>query len=176
MPAHCRRRREHVSEALRSLAAAARRDLPSDSRRRVDGLARTHAVNPEVIATLNGAPDRLERFLAFYEPLAERAFGDRRLREVLHRRVAELDGLGRTYALPADVSDLEPPSGLAPDEAALVAFVDALAVNHLEVPPTRFHALRRFFSDSQMMELLWAAAVARSLARVAAVLGVPYAV
>lgn len=161
--------------ALTALAQAARHDLGAADRERLDAFAEREGLDATLVASLHHEPRRLRRFLAFYEPLLERTFGDRRLKAVVHGRVRELDALARDYALPSSAARLEPPPGLAPDEAALVAIVDALAIDHLAVAPERFDDLRRHFSDAQVMELLWAVAVARAMARAGAVLGVPYA-
>lgn len=160
--------------SLDALADTAASRLDAARRAAVDAFAEREGIDARIVATADHSPNRLERFLRFYEEAGVEPFGERRLKDVLHARVAELDELTRRHELPADAADIPLPAGLADDERALVRFADAFAVDHHAIPDAVHVDLRKHFDDARLTELLWTLAIARGLARVGAVVGVPF--
>jgi alkylhydroperoxidase family enzyme len=111
-------------------------------------------------------------FLDFYEYVMTTTL-DPRLKDVVRQRVGELAALMSRYELPRSAAELEPPTGLAPDEHALVRFVDAFAVDHHAIPEEILTELREHFSYPELTEVLWTLAAIRAMARVGAVIGTP---
>lgn len=130
--------------------------------------------NPELIATLGHAPDRLHRFVHYHEHVVEDGLTPRRLKDAIRNRVAELHELGSRFELPEDPSELDLPEDLEPDERALVRFVDAYAIDHHSVPDGIYSELHARFDIGQLTELLWYVAVARAMSRAGAALGIFY--
>ena len=159
--------------ALGFLVPAAESALTDDKRATLRRFSSTEAIDPGILATLAHSPGRLERFLDFYGQLVTDSFSDPRLKDVVRRRVSELDRLIRAHDLPADASELRPPSGLAADELALVRFIDAFAVDYRNISDEVFGDLRAHFTVGELTELLWAVAIIRGMARVGSVVGVP---
>lgn len=159
--------------SLGALADTAAARLDDAERTAVEAFAAREGIDARIVATADHSPGRIERFLRFYEHAGVEPFGDRRLKDVLHARVAELDELARRHELPADALDIPLPDGLAGDERALVRFADAFAVDHHAIPEAVHADLRRHFDDARLTELLWTLAIARGLARIGAVVGTP---
>ncbi|MBM3678241.1 MAG: hypothetical protein FJW96_10225 [Actinobacteria bacterium] len=118
----------------------------------------------EILETLDHAPHRLERFLAFFEHAAVEPFDDSRLRDAVAARVARLAALEHAGALVGD--DLPaPPAGLEADALALVRFADAFALDYQAIPDDVYAELDRHFDAPALTELLWTFAILRGIAR-----------
>jgi hypothetical protein len=155
--------REIVDHRRQQLSDAAGRDLTR--------AAEAERIAPRILASLDHSPRRLELYLNFYEQLVTGPLGESRLKSVIRGRVAELTELRLAGQLGQD-ADPPLPSGLAPDEAALVQFMDAWAIDHQAVSPDLHAALRDHFSAAELTELYWAVAIIFASARVGATIGI----
>jgi len=128
-------------------------------------------IDPRILASLAHSPNRLELYLTFYEQLVTGPLGSDRLKRVIRRRVAQLTELREQGDL-GQHAEPEPPVALAADELALTRFMDAWAIDHMDVDPGVYDELREHFSDAELTELFWAVAIVFAQARVGAVFGI----
>jgi alkylhydroperoxidase family enzyme len=157
---------------LREIAGRRHAELEPALEEAVARAAAADGIDPRVLATLDHTPDRLVLYLAFYEELVTGPLASSRLKHVIQRRVADLTQLREQGELGQHASP-ERPADLAADELALVRFMDAWAIDHLAVDPAIYDELRVHFSDAELTELLWAAAIVFASARVGATVGIP---
>ena len=144
--------------------------LSDDERAAMEHFGAASSVDERVVGTLMHAPRRLGRFVDFYIAVLEDGRAPRAAKELIERRVTELDAMERQGALPADTSSLPLPEGLEPAEQVLVRFLDQYAGDWRAVPDDVYVQLREHYDNGQLMELFWFSAMARSLARVQATL------
>jgi hypothetical protein len=127
--------------------------------------------DPRILASLAHSPNRLELYLAFYEQLVTGPLGSDRLKQVIRRRVAQLTELRERGEL-GQRAEPAPPETMAADELALTRFMDAWAIDHMNVDPDIYDELREHFSDAELTELFWAVAIVFAQARVGAAFGI----
>lgn len=144
--------------------------LTSDERAAMERFGTASSIDARAVGTLAHTPRRLGLFVDFYVAVLEDGRTPRAAKEIIERRVAELDAMEREGTLPTDASSLPLPEGLEPGERALVRFLDQYAGDWRAVPDDVYARLREHYDNGQLMELFWFSAMARSLARVRATL------
>ena len=129
-------------------------------------------------------PDLLERYLAFYYPFHGNVgvgLLEPRLKELVRLRIATLNGCRTCKAArldPDHVSEREAASGVdAPDkegfnprESAALDLAEAMAVDHFSIDDDKIRALRKHFSEAELLELLMMAGQYVGFGRMLAIL------
>jgi hypothetical protein len=135
----------HAPAALHEIVTRPYGDLDPELGERVALAAAEHEIDPLILASLDHSPRRLELYLSYYDQLVTGPVGSDRLKKVIRDRVADLTELRERGELGQHASP-ETPLGLAADELALVRFMDAWAIDHLDVDPAIYDDLREHFS------------------------------